>query len=94
MSTPEQQARDLMEQCGVEDAQSFSAGDVVALANFISDANDFRDAVEEIRHISTSYTPSPDVVADIAEIAAQAIDNSHAARIGRRFHGVTDGSEQ
>lgn len=35
----EQQARDLLEQCGVEDAQSFTAGDVVALANFIADAN-------------------------------------------------------
>lgn len=35
----EQQARDLLEQCGVEDAQSFTAGDVVALANFIADTN-------------------------------------------------------
>lgn len=33
----EQQARDLLEQCGVEDAQSFTAGDVVALANLIAD---------------------------------------------------------
>lgn len=35
----EQQARDLLEQCGVEDAQSFTAGDVVVLANFIADAH-------------------------------------------------------
>jgi hypothetical protein len=32
----EQQARDLLERCGVEDAQSFSAGDVVELANLIA----------------------------------------------------------
>lgn len=35
--TAEQKARDLMEACGVENAQSFSAGDVVALANYIAD---------------------------------------------------------
>lgn len=34
--TPEQKARDLLEACGVENAQSFSAGDVVALANYIN----------------------------------------------------------
>ena len=33
----EQQARDLLEACGVEDAQNFTAGDVVALANYISE---------------------------------------------------------
>jgi hypothetical protein len=33
----EQQARDLLEACGVEDAQSFTAGDVVALANYIAE---------------------------------------------------------
>jgi hypothetical protein len=32
----EQQARDLLERCGVEDAQSFTAGDVVELANLIA----------------------------------------------------------
>lgn len=48
----EQRARDLLEQCGVEDAQSFTAGDVVALANFIAHANR-RDRVWEgrIRHV-------------------------------------------
>lgn len=35
-SSAEQQARDLLEECGVEDAQSKSAGDVVALANLIA----------------------------------------------------------
>lgn len=38
----EQQARDLLERLGVEDAQSFSAGDVVELANLIADAEHLR----------------------------------------------------
>lgn len=44
----EQQARDLMEQCGVEDAQSFTAGDVIALANFIAETNRFRAFVKAL----------------------------------------------
>lgn len=77
MITAEQQARDLMEQCGVEDAQSFSSGDVVALANFIADANHFRVTLEKIRHIATAYTPDPGVVSEIAETAAQALNNAY-----------------
>jgi hypothetical protein len=61
----EQQARDMLEQCGVEDAQSFTAGDVVALANFIADANRLRATVEHIRHLATAYTPDPGLVEDI-----------------------------
>ena len=34
--TPEQQARDLLERMGIEDAQSFSSGDLVELANLIA----------------------------------------------------------
>jgi hypothetical protein len=40
--TAEQQARDLLEQYGLEGAQSMTAGDVVELANLISDANAYR----------------------------------------------------
>lgn len=72
----EQQARDLMEACGVEDAQSFSSGDLVVLANFVADANHFRATLEKVRHIATGYTPSPDVVQEIAEVAAHALDNT------------------
>lgn len=49
VKSAEQQARDLLEQCGVEDAQSFTAGDVVALANFIADAEDCRRKLAAIR---------------------------------------------
>lgn len=42
----EQQARDLLERCGVEDAQSFSAGDVVELANLIAKVHE----LEAVRH--------------------------------------------
>lgn len=38
----EQQARDLLERYGMEDAQSWSAGDLVELANLIADANAYR----------------------------------------------------
>jgi hypothetical protein len=36
--TAEQQARDMLERMGVEDAQSFTAGDLVELANLIAHA--------------------------------------------------------
>lgn len=36
--TPEQQARDMLERMGVEDAQSFTAGDLGELATLIADA--------------------------------------------------------
>lgn len=38
----EQQARDMLESLGVEDAQSMTAGDLVELANVIADANAYR----------------------------------------------------
>lgn len=34
--TPEQEARDILERMGIENAQSFSAGDVVELANLVA----------------------------------------------------------
>lgn len=40
--TAEQQARNLLEKYGLEDAQSLSAGDVVELANLIADAQAYR----------------------------------------------------
>lgn len=40
--TAEQKARDMLERMGVEDAQSFSAGDLVELANLIAE----RDALK------------------------------------------------
>ena len=36
MPTPEQQARDMLERMGWEEAQSLSAGEVVELANLIA----------------------------------------------------------
>jgi len=35
--TLEQEARDILTACGVEDAQSFTAGDVAALANVLNE---------------------------------------------------------
>lgn len=57
MSSAEQQARDLLDACGVEDAQSFTAGDVVALANYISERNQIvRESTERLErslHLGT-----------------------------------------
>jgi hypothetical protein len=41
-ATAEQQARDLLERLEVVGAQSYSAGELVELANLIADANRFR----------------------------------------------------
>jgi hypothetical protein len=41
-TSAEQQARDLLEQYGLEDAQSMTAGDLVELANLIGDAHAYR----------------------------------------------------
>lgn len=40
--TAEQEARDLLERYGLDDAQSLSAGDVVELANLIADTHAYR----------------------------------------------------
>jgi len=50
----EQQARDLLEQYGLEDAQSMAAGDLVELANLIADANSYRGM--QTAHISRQRT--------------------------------------
>lgn len=39
MATAEQEARDMLERIGVENAQEFSAGDLVELANLIAHAD-------------------------------------------------------
>lgn len=46
--TAEQQARDMLERIGVEGAQSFSAGDLVELANLIAERNHLSAVVEYI----------------------------------------------
>lgn len=43
----EQEARDLLERMGIEDAQSFTAGDVVELANLINDVAWIAKQVED-----------------------------------------------
>jgi hypothetical protein len=55
-TSAEQQARDLLERMGVEDAQAFSAGDLGELANLIADRTDPRRS-------PTSETPGFDQIA-------------------------------
>ena len=49
MTTAEQKARDMLERMGVENAQEFSAGDLVELANLIA-ASDAAVAAERERN--------------------------------------------
>lgn len=46
--TAEQQARDLLERMGIEDAQSWTAGDLVELANLITEKNALRLALRSL----------------------------------------------
>jgi hypothetical protein len=46
--TAEQKARDMLERMSVEDAQSFSAGDLVELANLIADKERIAAALDFI----------------------------------------------
>lgn len=47
--TAEQQARNLLERMGVEDAQDFCAGDLVELANLIANLGDAAKVVAKMR---------------------------------------------
>lgn len=46
MASAEQQARDLLERMEIEGAQSFSAGELVELANVIADAEQYRKTMK------------------------------------------------
>lgn len=48
MKTPEQEARDILERMEIDGAQSFSAGELVELADLISDARMLRNATSVI----------------------------------------------
>lgn len=58
--TTEQQARDLLERCGVEDPQTFSAGDLIELANFIDHADTHRSQIERIRTLAATWAVDDD----------------------------------
>lgn len=75
--TAEQQARDMLEQCGVEDAQSFTAGDVVALANLIAD-------YERLQHQITALDTE---VVQAAVVAA--VNTLGSVLLGAQFTQIT-----
>lgn len=68
MKSAEQDARDLLEQCGVDDAQSFTARDVVALANLIAENHMYRRQLAAIKKTCVDYTPDPSVVDEVLAI--------------------------
>lgn len=51
--TLEQQARDILERCGWDDAQQCTAGDVVELANLLADVERLKAEVEQLRAVIT-----------------------------------------
>lgn len=55
MKTPEQEARDIMERMGIENAQQFTAGDVVELANLIADHRRLQRAIHLIGKAVEDY---------------------------------------
>ena len=48
MRTPEQQARDMLERLGVDDAQQFWFGDLLELANMINDLHKLRSFAQAV----------------------------------------------
>ncbi len=68
MQNVEQDARDLLEQIGVEDAQSFSSGDLVELSNILAEVYRYRESKQDAQ--PKNKTDIPEWITE----AAQEID--------------------
>ncbi len=55
--TPEQQIRDILERMGVHKAQSYSAGELVELANILAERDYLRLTTREKTHPCPVTTP-------------------------------------
>lgn len=77
--TAEQQARDMLERIGIEDAQSFSAGDLVELANLISGTAPMPLADGELRTLIERECGSVQRMGDMlwAVKVARAVERAH-----------------
>lgn len=53
--TAEQQARDMLERMGIENAQLFTSGDLVELANLIDQNNEWKSIVRRIIEGDAKY---------------------------------------
>lgn len=84
-TTLEQQARDLLERAGVEDAQSFTAGDLVEIANLLGRGSaQTAPAVPAVQigmKASTWKTLSSDAQTLILEAGQRAVDKTKARRV-------------
>jgi hypothetical protein len=72
--TPEQEARDLLERLGVEDAQSWSAGDVLELANILADAAECERRQRQMEVILIRWRPQHDADCERAKVMANPRD--------------------
>jgi hypothetical protein len=69
--TAEQLARDMLERMGIEDASSFSSGDVVELANLIDAVQSFtQEDVALLRSLTFYGVPSASISSIADRIAA------------------------
>lgn len=85
----EQQARDLLESCGVESAQSFSAGDVVVLANYVAERDELASKLEGLRREHLAFTSRlgfGDGVCEPAATLAEMVDPIESAFTEGRDH--------
>lgn len=84
MDSLEQQARDMLERMGIEDAQSFTAGDVVELANLIgergtrSKAKKYDSTVARIAGNLLSGRPLPSTPSAREELAQEVVGMARA----------------
>jgi len=85
--TPEQQARDMLERMGWEKAQGPSAGDVVELANLISDVG-YVTSADRLKELATRFCVEehPDAV----EIAAFVVWAYKVEGVEKAFGEILD----
>lgn len=78
IDTPEQQARDILEIMGIEDAQRFSSGDVLELAELISSYNLCKTENEELNkaflRCSTAYREAQETIRHLKKQNSQLIN--------------------
>lgn len=86
MSNPktlEQQARDILEGCGWDDAQSCTAGDVIEVANLLADLRRYKTAGRDIASTLLALSESPDnhALADqLEELASRVLSLGNKGR--------------
>lgn len=80
-TTAEQKAREMLERIGVDDASSFSAGDVVELANLIEAFEQARDELATEKHARYRADMAAEAEARHADRLREELENEQARGI-------------